>query len=146
MTAAATLADPNLSRIYGPDGAVRDLDWRRASSEVQNSFGRWSFTPPLPKGWEKETPKYRATRTVHPAANSRHATEAPFAHIGDEAEWQHGDRKVNAGEEISTKEWPHRSFVGLNDSAKHVLDLLGEPSGFVLPTKPWRDGQVIPRR
>ncbi len=146
MTAAATIADPNIARIYGPGGAVRDLEWARASAEVQNSFGRWSFTPPLPKGWEKETPKYRATKSVHPSHLARLADEPPVMLSSDDAEWQHGDRNVEAGEEIETKEWPHRSFVALNDSGKHILDLLNNRPVHVLPPKPWHGGQVIPRR
>lgn len=142
MTAAATIADPNLSRIYGPDGAVRDLEWGKADSEVRMSGGKWSFTPPPPKGWEKEVPRYRATRDLLAATNPRHTGESPFSMYANGEAWQYGEQPVKAGEEIATTEWPDLSFEPLNYSARMVKTYFEQQPRTRMPNAPWQNGKV----
>src|SRR5882757_6700343 len=76
---------------------------------------------PFP-GWERETPKYRATREVRPGEKARFRFEPPFAMASDSDTWQYATRPIAAGEIIETKEWPHPSFRQLNYAAAKVLD------------------------
>src|SRR5436190_9860206 len=91
-----------------------------------------------PSGWERETPKYRATRDVHPSPNSRHRFEPPFAQISDNGVWQYAPRPIKAGEIIATRDWPHPSFNPLNYSGGKVLDFFIMRQKSRLPRSPWR--------
>jgi len=75
-----------------------------------------------PPGWRRETPKYRVVRDTYPAPKARFRTEPPFASGSESDVWQYGERIYKAGEEISTREWPHSHFFPLNYSGKRVLD------------------------
>jgi hypothetical protein len=101
-----------------------------------------SFSAP-PPGWERETPKYRATRDIEPSPNDRHRFEPPFATLSDPSVWQYATRIVNAREEIETKEWPHPSFFPLNYSAKKVLDFYTTRQRSRLGRSPWRGDRLV---
>ena len=110
---------------------------------VRGSRGLWSFAAPPPENWAHQIPRYRASRTVHPSPNKRFRFEAPLAYILDSDEWQQGDRIVQAGEEIETKEWPHQSFRGLNYAAERVLKFFNERQKSRLAFSPWRGNCVF---
>lgn len=131
-----------LHRVYSRDG-FEDMTFTHAQQAVFSSRGELSFEPFPPKGWEKIVPRYRATRDVHPSPNERHATENPHIYQSDDAQWQHGDRRIKAGEEFATTAWPHPSFWPLNESAKYLLELLRTGNKARLPPTPWIDNQVL---
>jgi hypothetical protein len=76
-----------------------------------------NFNSEPPPGWQREVPRYRATRDIHPSPNTRHRFEPPFAAVWDDDMWQYGTQPIAAREEIETREWPHPSFRPLNYSA-----------------------------
>jgi hypothetical protein len=90
-----------------------------------------------PPGWERETPKYRATRDIQPAPKARFRSEPPFGTVFDSDVWQYGTRPIKSGETIETKEWPHPSFHPLNYSAGKVLDFFKSRMKSRLPRSPW---------
>jgi hypothetical protein len=90
-----------------------------------------------PPGWEREVPRYRVTRDIHPSPNSRHRFEPPFASLSDSNVWQNAERDYKAGEEIETRDWPHPSFRPLNYSAGKVLDFFNTRQKSRLPRSPW---------
>jgi hypothetical protein len=92
--------------------------------------------------WGREVPKYKATRTVTPSPNPRHRTEAPFSTQSDPDCWQFGDRIIEAGEEITSTDWPHLSFRPLNESGRRVMEYFQGAMRSRLPRSPWRDGRV----
>jgi hypothetical protein len=100
-----------------------------------------SFSAP-PPGWERETPKYRATRDLHPSPNDRHRFEPPFSTIWDSDVWQFATRPVTALEELETREWPHPSFRPLNYSAGKVLDFFNSRMKSRLARSPWAGDQI----
>jgi len=67
-----------------------------------------------------EQPRYRVTRKIHPAEKDRFRFERPFTEQSDPDRYQYGTRTLKAGEEISTREWPHPSFYPLNDVARRI--------------------------
>jgi hypothetical protein len=91
--------------------------------------------PPL--DWERQPPRYRATRAVHPSPNSRHRFEPPFATVFDSDVWQHAERPVQAGQEFESRAWPHQSFVPLNFSGRAVLAFFNSRVKSRLPRAPW---------
>jgi hypothetical protein len=99
-----------------------------------------SSAPPL--GWERETPKYRATRDVYPSPNSRHRLEPPFTNFSDSSVWQQSERPISAGEIVETKFWPHSSFHPLNYSAEKVLEFFNSRQKSRLPLSPWRGDRI----
>jgi hypothetical protein len=109
------------AEIYNVEtGDSRTLPHGQAESIVRGSMGEWSFTKPLPAGWEKQIPKYRATRDLQPSPKERHRQESPFSSIQDDSVWQYGEGPVKAGEMIESTAWPHPSFQPLNDSAREI--------------------------
>jgi hypothetical protein len=100
-----------------------------------------SFSAP-PPGWERETPKYRATRAVHPSPNDRHRFESPFATLSDPNVWQFAERDYTAGDQITTRDWPHPSFIALNYSAGKVLQFFNSAPKSRLPRSPF-DGDRL---
>jgi len=96
-----------------------------------------------PPGWERETPKYRATRDIHPSPNSRHHLEPPFASLSDSDVWQYATRPIEAREEIESKGWPHPSFMPLNYGAGKVLDFFNSRQKSRLPRSPWRGDRIV---
>jgi hypothetical protein len=97
-------------------------------------------TPPA--GWDREIPKYRATRNIKPALKARYRFEPPFAKMEDSDEWQYGEKPIYAREEIATKEWPHPSFFPLNYSAGRVLDFFNTRVKSRLTRSPWRGDRI----
>jgi hypothetical protein len=90
-----------------------------------------------------EVPRYRATRDVHPPANSRHRHEPPFSSFSDPDVWQFADRPVKSGELIETKSWPHPSFFALNEAAERVLAFFNSAPRSRMGMSPWRDGRIV---
>jgi hypothetical protein len=97
-------------------------------------------TPPL--GWNRETPKYRVIRDIHPTPKARFRFEPPFASSSDSDTWQYGTRTMKAGEEIETREWPHPSFFPLNYGARKVLDFFTTRQKSRMQRSPWQDDRL----
>jgi len=97
----------------------------------------------LPSGWQREIPKYRATRDIQPATKARFRFEPPFASLANSNEWQYGARSIKAGEIIETRDWPHPSFKPLNYSAGKVLDFFIMRQKSRLPRSPWRGDRIV---
>ena len=127
--------------IYHRDGRERTVDIHEASRLVGTgevgADKEWSFHKPPPPGWEREIPKYRATRDVHPAPKARFRFEPPFASITDSDEWQYGTRAIEAGEIVETKDWPHPSFIPLNYGAEKVLAFFNSQMKSRMQRSPW---------
>ena len=100
-----------------------------------------SFSAP-PPGWERETPRYRATRDVHPSPNSRHRHEAPFSSFSDPDVWQFAEKPISVRQEFESKFWPHPSFHPLNYSAAKVLDFYNSRQRSRLALSPWVGDQI----
>jgi hypothetical protein len=96
-----------------------------------------------PPGWEREVPRYRATRDIHPSPNDRHKFEPPFASQSDSHAWQYGTQILTAGNEIITREWPHPSFHPLNFSAAKVLEFFNSRQKSRLPRSPWQGDRIV---
>jgi hypothetical protein len=97
-----------------------------------------------PPGWERETPKYKATRNFHASPNPRHRLEPPFTFCWDDATWQYAEQgqEVAAGQEIWTTAWPHPSWRALNRSAEKVLDFFNSRQRSRMALSPWRNGRI----
>ena len=71
--------------IYHRDGREQTMEVNEASRLIdygQLGAGKgWSFHKPLPANWEREVPRYKATRDLRPAEMARHRFEPPFANI-----------------------------------------------------------------
>lgn len=102
-----------------------------------------NFNSAPPAGWERTTPKYRATRDIHPSPNSRHRLENPFSSLSDNDCWQFGTQIVEANEIVETREWPHPSFTALNYSAKRVIESFNISQKSRLQCSPFRNGQIV---
>ena len=96
-----------------------------------------------PPGWEREVPRYRATRDVHPSPNSRHRHEAPFASLSDPDVHQYATQPIKAREEFVSREWPHPSFFPLNDSARKVLYFFTTRQKSRLGRAPWKGDRIV---
>jgi hypothetical protein len=94
-------------------------------------------------GWEREIPRYRATRDLHPSPNSRMRHEPPFASMSDDGCWQQADRPVKAGEIIETKDWPHPSFRPMNRSAEAVMEFFNSALRSRMGLSPWRGDRIV---
>jgi hypothetical protein len=94
--------------------------------------------------WDREIPRYRVTRAVHPAPRSRLLTEPPLSQISDDDCWQYATKKLAAGETIETTSWPHQSFAPINESARriHIFFLTGDKAR--MPLSPWRFDRINP--
>jgi hypothetical protein len=73
-----------------------------------------------PAGWASEEPRYRLRREIYPAERDRYRFERPFSEQGNMDSWQFGTQVLKAGQEISTREWPHPSFYPLNEIARRI--------------------------
>jgi hypothetical protein len=127
--------------IYHLDGRERTLDAREASRLVgAGTIGadtEWSFHKPPPLNWEREVPRYKATRDLRPAELARHRFEPPFGKVFSSDCWQYGERPIKAGEIIETKDWPHESFLPLNFGAERVLAYFNSRQKGRLTRSPW---------
>ena len=132
--------------IYHIDGREQTLDVHDAARLIgarQAGAGKgWSFVKPPPLGWERETPKYRATRDLRPAERDRHRIEPPFAKVFDSDVWQYGARPIMRGEIIETRAWPHPSFHPLSYGAGKVLDFFNMRQKSRLPRSPWHGDRI----
>jgi hypothetical protein len=97
---------------------------------------------PAPRGWEREIPRYRATRDLEPATKARFRFEPPFSTIFDSDVWQYGEQPLARGEEFETRDWPHPSFRPLNYSAGKVLDFFSSRMKSRLPRSPWAGDRI----
>jgi hypothetical protein len=97
---------------------------------------------PAPPGWERETPRYRASRDIQPATKARFRFEPPFSTIWDSEVWQYGAQPVKAGEEFESRDWPHPSFRPLNYSAGKVLDFFNSRMKSRLPRSPFAGDRI----
>jgi len=123
-------------------GESRILPQVQAEQAVRNSLGAWSFTKPLPPGWDKEIPRYRISVNLHPSPLARHRHEPPFVSSTESAQWQFAERPIAAGETIETTAWPHLSMQPLNESAKQTLNYFRDHMKSRLPQTPWRNGRL----
>jgi len=112
----------------------------QTSGALMNFADHRQFTtiPDIPPpGWQYETPVYRVDRNIHPAPRARYRYETPFAEMSDNDCWQYGDRAYQAGEIISTTEWPMASWRPLNYAAKKILDFYNLEMKSRLPRSPF---------
>jgi hypothetical protein len=93
--------------------------------------------------WDREIPRYRTVRAVHPSEHPRHATEAPWSMCSDDDCWQYAAKPIAAHETIETTAWPHASFQPLNESARRIHDFFRATSRG-LPRSPWLHDRVNP--
>jgi hypothetical protein len=116
-----------------------DLDKiARMASCGQVGMGKdWSGVAPPPDGWEKIIPKYRVRFDVGPTALARFRLEPPQDMGANIWQYSDRDRVYKANEEITTKSWPHPSFVPLNYGAEKVLEFFNTRSKSRLTTSPW---------
>jgi hypothetical protein len=102
--------------------------------------GRFNVTT-----WDREVPRYRVTRAVHPSPKPRHATEPPFSIIADDNCWQYGTKPLAALETIDTTNWPHGSFVPLNESARRIKAFFFSTREKArMPASPWLRDRINP--
>lgn len=127
--------------IYHKDGSTKQVRADVARNHVWADRD-WSLQPPPPPGWEREVPKYRLGRAVHPSPKARHRLEPPFASTTDSDLWQYAERPYKAGEIIETKSWPHPSFQPLNYSATKVLEFFNSATKSRLPLSPWAHDRI----
>jgi hypothetical protein len=96
-----------------------------------------------PKNWDRETPRYRVARDLHPSANSRFRFEPPFSQVMDSSEWQYATRDYRAGEIIEIRDfWPHPSMVALNFAAKKVLQFYNSAPKSRLARSLWAHDRI----
>lgn len=127
--------------VYHRDGREQTIDVHEAS-RLTGRDGNWSFVKPPPPGWEREIPRYKATRDLHPSPKARHRFEPPFGMTTDSSMWQYAERPIKAGEIIESKEWPHPSFHPLNYGAGKVLDFFTSRQKSRLPRAPWEGNGI----
>jgi hypothetical protein len=123
-------------------GEVRSLPQTQAEHLAANSRGEWSFRKPLPPGWDKEIPRYRASINLRPSAYARHRSEPCFASCSDTHMWQFAERPIAAGEEFESTAWPHASLTPLTESARRVLEYFNSHQKSRLPMSPWHNGRL----
>jgi hypothetical protein len=133
--------DMETATLYHRDGHAKIFtvaEISRMASCGQIGAGRdWSSVKPPPPGWERETPKYRATRDLRPAERARYRLESPFGAVFNSEIWQYATREIKAGEIIETKEWPHPTFMPLNYGAERVLEFFNTRMKSRMTTSPW---------
>jgi hypothetical protein len=133
--------------LYHRDGHEETFDLdkvARMASCGQVGAGRdWSSVKPAPIGWQFETPKYKATRDVHPAPLARYRQESPFENIWDDSVYQYGERPIKAGEFVETKSWPHPSFMPLNYGAERVLAFFNSRMKSRMTLSPWSGDRIL---
>jgi hypothetical protein len=95
-----------------------------------------------PANWEKELPRYRVVRAVHPSPKPRFRFEPPFSNILDSSEWQYAERDYRANEVIESTDWPHPSFVPLNYSARQVQQFFSTQMKSRMQRSPWAGGRT----
>ena len=96
-----------------------------------------------PAGWDRETPKYRATRDLAPAFHLSVRFGPPRAGISAGGVWQYGHRRIKAGEVFESREWPHPSLQPLNESGRRVQQFFNSHPKNELPWRPWREDRVV---
>jgi hypothetical protein len=101
-----------------------------------------SFSGP-PQGWDREIPRYRASRDIEPAEKLRFRFETPFSQMADNDVWQYGHRPIERNEIFESKAWPHPSFLPLNDSAWRVLEFFNSRQKSRLPWSAWRRDLIV---
>jgi hypothetical protein len=133
---------PDTATIYNRDGTSLTLPADQARNRTYFQPTEWSLTKPPPPNWEREVPRYRATRDLQPAQKSRFRSGPPFSETWQSDVWQYGERPHAASEIIETTNWPHASFAAKNYSAERVLAFFKSEMKSRLPTSPWFNGAV----
>ncbi|WP_426610508.1 hypothetical protein [Bradyrhizobium sp. McL0616] len=130
--------------IYSRSGETRVLSAVAAENEVRASRGFWSFSKPLPRGWDRVVPRYCAPADLHPSPLARHRFENPISFSTHSSLWQYCDEPggISAGETVETTAWPHLTMQPLNHSAIAVRDYLRDHMKSRLPQSPWRAGRL----
>jgi hypothetical protein len=98
---------------------------------------------PPPGNWDREVPRYKVTRDLHPSPNSRHRHETPFTSMDDNSCWQQSDREYAAGSIVESRNWPHSSMTPLNESAERVLQFFKSRIKSRLPRTPFRGDRIV---
>jgi hypothetical protein len=94
--------------------------------------------------WDREIPRYRTTRAMHPSPLARHAEETPWSFCSDNDVWQYCTKPLAAHEEVATTSWPHASFQPLNESARRVHEFFLTRDASRLPRSPWLRDRIHP--
>jgi len=140
-------APTNTATVYNTiTGESRTVPTVQADHMARNSRGEWSYAKPLPPGWNKEVPRYRASISLRPSPKARHRLETPFSSIQENEIWQYGERPIAAGETIETTSWPHATMTPLNDSAKAVREFFTSRQKSRLPLKAMAERPPVPQR
>lgn len=104
--------------------------------------GGWTHTAPLPAGWDRETPRYRASQDLLPAALPRHMSEKPFTEQDASNRWQYSDREIRAGEIIETRSWPHTSMQPENEIARQIREFFTTRQRSRMNASPFINGRL----
>jgi hypothetical protein len=130
--------------IYHRDGRERTVDIHEASRLVGAGMigAEWSLHKPPPIGWEREVPRYKATRDLRSAERDRHRFETPFESMSDNSCWQYGERPILRNEILETKSWPHPSFFPLTYGAERVLEYFNNRIKSRLAHSPWYGDRI----
>lgn len=129
--------------IYSRTGEARTMPTVQADNMIRASRGEWSAAPPLPKGWDREVPRYRASMDLRPPQYARHRLEPPFTSTTDTHMWQYAERPIKAAEQVETTAWPHPSMIPLNETARQILEFFRTRQKSRLPQSPWRAGRLF---
>jgi hypothetical protein len=127
--------------IYHVDGSEKEVDIHEASrltgAGQVGADKDWSFHKPPPLNWEREVPRYKATRDLRPAEVARYRMEPPLGTVFNSQIWQYATREIKADEIIESKDWPHPSFAPLNYGAEKVLEFFNTRMKSRMTTSPW---------
>jgi hypothetical protein len=96
-------------------------------------------------GWDRERPRYRATRDLWPPSKPHFRHAPPIPHLSESDDiWQYARQPISAGDLINTEFWPHPSFEPLTESARRVHEffLAGIGKSW-LPFRPFENGRVV---
>ncbi len=143
MTYTDTHPASATTRIYAKDGTHADHPFTEASRIVRTMPNDWSLNAPDPIGWEKEKPRYRATRELYPAPKERMRTEPPISEMGDPNTWQYAENRVAEGEIVETDCWPHESMKGENFAGRKIVEHFNREMKSRLARSPVLGGIVV---
>lgn len=128
--------------IYSRSGESRTMPLVQADNMIRMSRGEWAASPPLPDGWDREVPRYKASIELRPPVYARYRYERPVSACSDTHEWQYSEREYAAGSVIETTAWPSPSMVPLNETARQIREYFTSHQKSRLPISPWRDGKL----
>ena len=128
--------------IYDRAGESRTMPQPDAERLIRQQPDEWSFTKPLPAGWDREIPRYRAQFDLEPAALPRYLHERPFAFESSPRSYQYSAKKIKAGEVIEITSWPHPSLIPQNESARRIHAFFTTQMKSRMQISPWKDGRL----